>query len=471
MPILTVIRNKTEKKIQFEGEHLLSELIGKHGMHIDSPCGGRGVCKKCTVTVNGKKELACRYTVSGDSEVILPDSGEIVSVVGASETGKATENMCLCLDIGTTTLALALVSLDEKSIVKTVTAPNPQRSFGADVISRIDYCAKNGVRELQEVLLSVLKKLQSKLFLQCGIESTEKMYVAGNTTMLHLFFGIDCSALGVSPYTPVFLNEKRASGASLGFDNIGEIISLPGISAFVGADISAGLLYAEKPKKGKYSLLLDLGTNAETVLFGEGRYLSATAAAGPCFEGANISSGMSASNGAVYEYRKGGAYSVIGDVEPEGICATGLIDIIAELVRDGTVDDSGYMDDDLVISEEVKLTPADIREFQLAKSAVRSAVECLMHRAGIGYDDIETLYVAGGFSAKMNVENAAYLGLIPSKLADRFVPVNNSSLLGTAAFACGKEGIEDIIASSEFIDLGADPEFSELFFENMAFEG
>ena len=94
-----------------------------------------------------------------------------------------------------------------------------------------------------------------------------------------------------------------------------------------------------------------------------------------------------------------------------------------------------------------------------------------MHRAGIGYDDIETLYVAGGFSAKMNVENAAYLGLIPSKLADRFVPVNNSSLLGTAAFACGKEGIEDIIASSEFIDLGADPEFSELFFENMAFEG
>jgi uncharacterized 2Fe-2S/4Fe-4S cluster protein (DUF4445 family) len=207
------------------------------------------------------------------------------------------------------------------------------------------------------------------------------------------------------------------------------------------------------------------------VLFGEGRYLSATAAAGPCFEGANISSGMSASRGAVYEYRKGGAYSVIGDVEPEGICATGLIDIIAELVRDGTVDDSGYMDDDFEISDEVKLTPADIREFQLAKSAVRSAVECLMHRAGIGYDRIDTLYVAGGFSAKMNVENAAYLGLLPRELVPVFVPVNNSALLGTVEFALGKEGIADIAAYSEFLDLGADENFNELFFENMAFEG
>jgi uncharacterized 2Fe-2S/4Fe-4S cluster protein (DUF4445 family) len=379
--------------------------------------------------------------------------------------------MCLCLDIGTTTLALALVSLDEKGIVKTVTAPNPQRKFGADVISRIDCCAKNGAKELQSVLLEKLRKMTGELLLEFSVAYVERMYVAGNTTMLHLFYGIDCSSLGVSPYTPVFLDEKKVSGATLGFAGVGEIISLPGISTFVGADISAGLLYVKKPQDGKYSLLLDLGTNAETVLFGEGRYLSATAAAGPCFEGANISSGMSASSGAVYEYRKGGAYSVIGDVEPEGICATGLIDIIAELVRDGTVDDSGYMDDDFVISDEVKLTPADIREFQLAKSAVRSAVECLMHRAGIGYDRIDTLYVAGGFSAKMNVENAAYLGLIPSKLADKFVPVNNSSLLGTVAYACGKNGIEDIVASSEFIDLGADTEFSELFFENMAFEG
>ncbi len=469
MPILTVIQNKTEKRIQFEGEHLLSELVGKHGVHIDSPCGGRGTCKKCTVLVNGKKELACRYTVSGDAEVVIPDSKKILSVVGASETGKATENVCLCLDIGTTTLALALVSHDEKSIVKTVTAPNPQRKFGADVISRIEHCTNHGTESLQCVLLEKINKMAADLLNQYGLNCVERMYVAGNTTMLHLFFGVDCSSLGVSPYTSVFLNEKRGSGPSLGFDNIGEIISLPGISAYVGADISAGLLYVQKPSEGKYSLLIDLGTNAETVLFGEGRYLCTTAAAGPCFEGANISCGMSAADGAIYSYRKGGAYSVIGGVEPEGICATGLIDIIAELVRDGTVDDSGYMDDDFEISDGVKLTPADVREFQLAKSAVRSAVECLLKREVIGYGDIETMYVAGGFSAKMNVDNASYLGLMPKELADRFVPINNSSLLGTVDFALGKEGISDIVLRAEFIDLGADSRFSELFFDNMAF--
>lgn len=468
MPILTVIQNGTEKRIEFEGARLLSELIGIAGMHIDKPCGGRGVCRKCTVLVDGKSELACRYTVTGDACVQIPDAGSIVSVTGASETHAATENMCLCLDIGTTTLALALVSLDEKRVVKTKTAPNPQREFGADVISRIEYCAKNGTERLQDTLLARLAVMVNELFAEFGIKAVEKMYVAGNTAMLHLFFGIDCSALGVSPYTPVFLGERRASGASLGFENIGEIVSLPGISAFVGADIVAGLGYVEAPRAGKYSLLIDLGTNAETVLFGERRYLSATAAAGPCFEGANISCGMSASKGAVYAY-KNGIYSVIGDVEPEGICATGLIDIIAELVKNGTIDESGYMESDLVLSDDVKLTPADIRELQLAKSAVRSAVDCLISHAGIEYKDIEKMYVAGGFSAMLNAENAAFLGLIPAALADRAVAVNNSSLLGTVKHACECNSLSGITAHSEYIDLGADSRFAELFFENMSF--
>ncbi len=470
MPILTIIQNGTEKRIEFEGERLLSDILGEHDLHVDSPCGGRGVCKKCEVCVNGRKELACRYVVRGDAFVHLPDSKDIVSVTGADETHKATENMCLCLDIGTTTLAFALVSLDEKRIVKTKTAPNPQREFGADVISRIEYCSKNGTEKLQRTLLARLWAMADGLFAEFGVKAVEKMYVAGNTTMLHLFFGVDCSSLGVSPYTPVFLTERKVSGASLGFDCIGEIVSLPGISAFVGADIVAGLGYVEAPKAGKYSLLIDLGTNAETVLFGEGRYLSATAAAGPCFEGANISSGMSACEGAVYAYSNG-IYSVIGDVEPEGICATGLVDIIAELVKNGTADESGYMEDDLMLSEDVRLTPADIREFQLAKSAVRSAAECLMKHAEIEYENIEKMYVAGGFSAKLNVGNAAYLGLLPASLADRFVPVNNSSLLGTVKYACEGNSLSEITEHSEYIDLGADSRFSGLFFENMSFKG
>lgn len=469
MPILKVLQNGITKTVLFEGEKLLSELLGLSDIHIDKPCGGRGACKKCTVIVDGREELSCRYVVSRDAEVVVPEKKDIVSVTGAVESGIATENLCLCLDIGTTTLALALVSLDEKRIIKTKTAVNPQREFGADVILRIEYCSKNGAKDLQSTLLTKLSQIVDELLAEYKVASVEKMYVAGNTTMLHLFFGVDCSSLGVSPYTPVFLQEKRASGKNLGFNNIGEVISLPGISAFVGADIVSGLGYVDHLGKDRYSLLIDLGTNAEIVLFNKDKYLCATAAAGPCFEGANITCGMSASVGAVSKYKADGSYSVIGDVEPEGICATGLVDIIAELVRNGTVEESGYMEEDYALSERVKVTPADIREFQLAKSAVMSAIKCLLGHGNVTYSDIEKMYIAGGFSVQLNIENASYLGLVPKELADRFVPINNSSLLGTVKFTCEKNDLTEITEKAEFIDLGADNMFSELFFENMVF--
>lgn len=470
MPILTIIQNGITKKIQFEGKEPLSKLLSGSDAHIEHPCGGRGVCGKCEVTVNGKKELACRYIVSGDAVVELPDSRDILSVTGAKESGRITENLCLCLDIGTTTLALALVSLDEGRTVKVVTAANPQRKFGADVISRIDYCTKNGTAELQSVLTERLASMISSLLSSYGVESVDKMYVAGNTTMLHLFLGVDCSSMGVSPYTPKFLEAQRVKASLLGLDGVGECVTLPNISAFVGSDIVAGLGLVGEVSKGKHSLLVDLGTNAEIVLFGEGRYLCATAAAGPCFEGANISSGMSASEGAVYEYLSDGSYSVIGGAEPKGFCATGLIDLIAELVRREEIDESGYMEnEEFFISDAVSLTADDVREFQLAKSAVMSAIQCLMNRGGVGFENIDKLYVAGGFSAKLNVANATYLGLLPAPLADRFVPINNSSLLGTIKYATEHTLLDTITENSEYIDIGADGLFSELFFENMGF--
>ena len=470
MPILKVIQNGITKTVVFDGEKLLSELLGSSDIHIDKPCGGRGTCKKCTVTVNGKEELACQYVVSSDAEVVVPENKDIVSVTGADESGKLTENLCLCLDIGTTTLALALVSLDEKRIIKTQTAPNPQRKVGADVISRIEHCAKNGVNGLQKTLVVKLCEMVDSILTEYKVNAVEKMYVAGNTTMLHLFFGVDCSSLGVSPYTPKFLEEKRISGKELGFGKVGEIISLPGISAFVGADIVSGLGFVNKPREDKYSLLIDLGTNAEIVLFNREKYLCATAAAGPCFEGANISCGMSASVGAVSRYNADGSYSVIGDVAPEGVCATGLVDIIAELVRNGTIEESGYMEEEFALSESVAVTPGDIREFQLAKSAVMSAIECLLNRGGVEFEDVERMYVAGGFSAQLNIENAAYLGLVPKELMSSFEPINNSSLLGTVKFACEGNNLAEIAEKSEFIDLGAENLFSELFLKNMSFE-
>ena len=470
MAVLTVRQQGKREDLFFEGEVLLSDLLATHGYFVPHPCGGRGTCKKCTVTLNGRSVLACRALLSSDGEVVLPDREVISSVIGGDELGYLTERTCLCLDIGTTTLALALVSLDERRIVRTVTAVNPQRAFGADVISRIDHCRKNGVVDLQSVLLKELRSMIASLLSSFGLTEVDRMYVAGNTTMLHLFFGVDCSSLGVSPYTPVFLVERRVSAASLGLDGIGEVISLPGISAFVGADIVAGIDYVGEPSTDQYRILLDLGTNAEIALFRADTILCTAAAAGPCFEGANISCGMSARDGAICACAADGSVSVIGDGEPKGICATGLIDAIAEGVRREDIDETGFLEEDsMTVAGDVSLTGRDIREFQLAKSAIRAAMECLVHRAGISFDRVEGLYIAGGFSAGLNVKNATCVGLIPEELADRVKGINNASLLGTVKYACTDgQGCPDL-ECAEYADLSSDREFSDLFMEYMMF--
>lgn len=452
------------KRVEAEVGTLLSDILD-----IEKPCGGHGTCGKCKVRVNGCDELACRYVIESDIEVETYKRDEIVSSTGASESGVITGELCLALDIGTTTLALALVSLDEKRVVRTVTATNPQRNYGADVISRIEYCRDNGVEALRASVCESINKMITSLFDEFGLSYVEKMLVAGNTTMLHCFLGVDCSSMGVSPYTPSFLEGQRRYGTDVGIAGVGEIVTLPCISAFVGADLSAGISYVDMPSEGKYSLLVDLGTNAEIILFNRERLLCTAAAAGPCFEGVNISCGMSASEGAVSAYFADGSFETIGNKAPKGICATGLVDIIAESVRNETVDDSGYMEDDLVISEGVSLTPKDVREFQLAKSAVLSAIECLLEKVGISATDLEKLYVAGGFSAALKVKNAIYTGLLPKGTEDIFVPVNNSSLLGTVKLAWG-EGNMDFLKNAEYVDVSADGAFSEKFFDNMYFE-
>ena len=257
MPQIKVINGDEIQIIAVSGKKTLSDALIEAGLYVEHPCGGAGKCGKCTVLVNGKKELSCRFTVTDDITVVLPKKEEIVSVSGVKQSGEIGTELCLCLDIGTTTLALALVSTDKKETVKVVTATNPQRVYGADVISRIDYCRKNGTENLTKTLTEGVAQLVNGLLCDYGLENIGKMYVSGNTTMLHTFFGVDCSSLGVSPYTPVFLDTKKCKGKELGIDKIDEIEALPGISAFVGADIVAGLNYVT-PTEGKYDLLVDL---------------------------------------------------------------------------------------------------------------------------------------------------------------------------------------------------------------------
>lgn len=442
---------------------LLSDVIMQSGGRVSHPCGGKGLCKKCLVEVNGKDVLSCQYTVHSDITVTYDGETEIISETGAVATAQKSENLCLALDIGTTTLALVLVSVDSGNIIRVTTKNNPQRVFGADVMSRIEYCRKNGIDALQQPLIDVVNYMISELDAE-GLD----IFVSGNATMLHTLLGVDCSSIGVAPYTPSFLESKTLSGEALGL-NVRVAVTLPSIHSFVGADIVAGMNYVGFPQEGEYNLLVDLGTNAEIALFDKGGVICTSAAAGPCFEGASISCGMSASDGAVYAYRDGKAETV-GNMPAKGICGTGLVDIVAELLKNGTLDETGFMEaESFPIADGVEITQADVREYQLAKSAVYSAILTLIKEKGITPDDIENVFISGGFSAKINIRNAAATGLLPQELEEKCIAVNNSSLLGTVKYACEKNDLAPILNNARYTDLSQSADFSDLFIKNMMF--
>lgn len=447
-----------------DGE-LLSRVLMRHSLKFEHPCGGRGTCGKCTLRVNGKEELSCKYTVRGDIEVELADSFNIQTASIGEETGKATENMCLCFDIGTTTLVLALVSCDEGSVVKSVTRNNPQRAFALDVMSRIEYATKNGTEDMQRVLIDELNSMLKEL----GAEDIDKLFVAGNTTMLHLFLGVDPSKMGHAPYTPEFLDLKELGAKELGIKTVDTVTALPGISAFVGADIVAGLNYVGMPTEDRYSILVDLGTNAEIVLYSKHKLYCTAAAAGPCFEGVNISCGMSAVDGAVYSCT-GNGFKTVGNTKPKGICATGLIDAMALMLEGEYIDETGFMETPFEIAPRVTITREDVRQFQLAKGAICSAIYALVKKAGISFKDIDKVYVAGGFSSKMNVGNALLTGLLPIEAGGKIYTVDNSCLKGLIKYACEKNELNLILDNAEYVDLAMDGYFGELFIENMIFK-
>ncbi len=448
---------------------LLSEFLIDNGFAVVHTCGGRGVCGKCKVRVNGESVLSCKYVINNDITVELPLYSEVESVTGVEKSKRYSQNMCYALDVGTTTLALALVSLDNKEVVDVAACTNPQVKFGGDVISRIDYCRQNDVDDLQKSVVEGINKLINRL----GNVWCDQMLVSGNTTMLHVLFGKNPTSMGVAPYTPEFLDSKIIKGNDIVVNCVNTIKSIPCISSFVGADLVAGLNLVDKPTDGKYNLLVDLGTNAEIVLFSKDKVLCTSAAAGPCFEGANISCGIGAIDGAVKSFELKGsapAFTTVSDQRAVGICGTGLVDIVSELRKNNIIDESGYMDCEVYnITDDVFINQQDIRQYQLAKSAVCSAVITLMNMQKLSFSEIDKLYISGGFSGGLNIQNAVETGLLPSKLKEKAVPLNNSSLLGTVKYALEGNNLLELISNAHYVDLATNSEFSELFISNLEF--
>ncbi len=455
-----------------KGERLI-DLLQRYGIESPHPCAGRGSCGKCKATVDGEEILTCKYVIEGDITVTLRGrSGLDVTVLKGFE-GVISSGAFFALDIGTTTLCLSLVDGGEE--LCRVNAQNPQTVFGADVITRIEQCGKSGAESLQKPLVERINAMTDAARAAIGANDLEvkAMYAAGNATMLHLLLGIDCTGIGQAPYRAVFLESKELSASDVGMRGIERLFLLPSAHSFVGADVIAGLSLIDLPESGRYSLFVDLGTNAEIVLASEDRILCTAAAAGPCFEGSNIDCGMSALSGAICSVdidESGIRLGTVGGEKAKGICATGLIDAVYSLLKTEAIDETGYMEDNFYLADGVYLSPRDVRNFQLAKSAVHSAIEALISRAGARFGDVDALYISGGFAQKLSTRRAAVVGLIPRALAGKCRVIGDSCLMGVIKYALGDRLANTLSERAEYCDLSADGIFAEKFIENMSFE-
>lgn len=498
-----------------KGENLL-DVLREHGYIAQSVCGGNGTCKKCQVEIEGVgKRLACETTIEGSIVVEVEEPETNFAILAAdAHIQLAGENayrvskklieadgeLAVAVDIGTTTLAFSLVNLSTGKVINSYTRLNHQCAYGADVISRMQASNEGQAQVLQKSIQEDLCIGIGELLKKHCLEETaiSRMVISANTTMGHLLLGYSCETLGVHPFTPVSIATLECNGAQLLGKEVYancKVTLLPGISAFVGADIVSGMYQCAFTSKERPSLLIDLGTNGEMAIGTKDRLLVTSAAAGPAFEGGNITYGIGSVAGAIcgvhIEKNKAEAakeeYTVelktIANAKPCGICGTGVLEAIARLLEQGVIDETGYMAEAYfekgfplakkADGEVIFLTQKDVREIQLAKSAVRAGLETLLLRYGVTYDELENVYLAGGFGHFLDVETAVRIGMLPKELKEKTVSIGNASLNGAIRYLLetdSRQQCEQIVSNAEEISLARDVAFQDLYMEHMMFE-
>lgn len=447
-------------------------------------CGGNGNCATCpkrrAEELNNEAfEAVAEYAVSEKEGAVNCD---------ALKAGNEAGNIyAIAIDLGTTTLAFSLVDIVSKKILHTVTILNSQRKYGADVLSRIQASVDGKKEELRACIQKDLREGIDELLKECRIMDIDHIAISGNTTMIHLLMGYDCSTLGVYPFAPV--NTEFISGTAeeiIGYKQPGAEIKttiLPSISAFIGGDIVAGLYALDFATNKEISLFVDLGTNGEIALGNCDRILTTSVAAGPAFEGGNISCGTGSVAGAIcaVEINRNDVSDIklntIHNAPPCGICGTGVIETVAELLKCGLIDETGLLADEYFDTgfpltneqEPIIFTQQDIRQFQLAKAAVRTGIEVLTKEYGITVDEIDKVYIAGGFGYHLNINKASSIGLILQELTTKTTAVGNTSLAGAVKYLTDPNAshiLQRIKNASEDIILANDSDFQEVYLKN-----
>ncbi|MCD8053318.1 MAG: ASKHA domain-containing protein [Lachnospiraceae bacterium] len=396
-------------------------------------------------------------------------------------------------DIGTTTVAGYLLDAGDGSQTAVVSRMNPQAQYGADVIARANYALTNGTEPLSRCIRELIRQMLEQLAAEAGVRTEEifQVSVAGNTCMHHLFLGISPASLVHAPYTPALRQSLVLSAAEygLGIHPRGQLRVLPDIAGYVGADTCGCLLALRPDQRPEVTLLLDIGTNGEMVLGNRDRLIACSTAAGPAFEGARIECGMRGAAGAVdhVSFENGiWHYTTVGGQPAAGLCGSGLIDLVACLLRAGLIDESGTLasgqEDPRVFmlappgesarEAGVYLTQKDIREVQLAKAAIAAGISLLMEELGISEDEVACVWLAGAFGNYMDPASAAEIGMLPKSLAARVQPVGNAAGQGAKIALLNREEWEQADALAEqvgFLELATLPTFQDCFVDELGF--
>ena len=378
----------------------------------------------------------------------------------------------IAVDIGTTTIAAVAIDLATSAVLMTGSVINPQVSFGPDVISRIKYARDFGIADLQSGIVSELERLISEI--SAGTEPS-RISITGNTAMLCLFAGEDPSSMGVYPFTPPSLFGNTISAHQIGWPFSCDVYLNPCMGPFVGGDITSAVVSSNLTGQDT-ALLADIGTNGELALYHDGKLYVSSTAAGPAFEGATISCGMAAVSGAIKKVQVVNGQLVsttIDGSEAKGICGSGLISAVSTLLSMEKIDESGLLEEEqLFLSKNVYLSRSDIREVQMAKSAICAGILALCNKAGISIDNIKRFCIAGGFGSNIDPREAAAIGLFPRELL-KVTEISGNAALGGCVLSLLDKDMqkysEKIASNSIVIDLATDPVFMDAYVENMMF--
>ena len=461
-----------------------------------------------TPTLRALRQLPVAVRAQGGRVTLVAVDGCVERI----EPGDGPEHILgMAFDIGTTTVVGYLIDLETGEQLAVSSLLNPQTKYGDDVVSRIGLCSEtdSGLQTLRGEIIGALNEIIRDATLSASVPSENifGLTVVGNTTMLHLFLGINPAALARSPYIPATTAAMRFAAGELGLATYPDahVWALPGIAGWVGADAVGVLLATGLHTREQIALAVDIGTNGEMVMGSRRRFIACSTAAGPAFEGAHLSCGMRAADGAIDSVGIDGdvRWHAIGDVDPIGICGSGLVDAVAEMLRAGIIDSTGLVQNGEALradghqqlservvqagrqrefhlirpsegegSRTIRVTQRDVRELQLGKGAIRAGIEILMKELGVGMADVERVYLAGAFGNYIRPQSALAIGLIPRFPNAQIVPVGNAAGSGARMALLSTSARQEAISLAsrcEYLELSGRADFEEEFVEAMLF--